>query len=37
MGLVARLFGRKKELTEEFYDELTENLIASDMGVFTAE
>ncbi len=37
MGLFARLFGRKKELTEEFYDELTENLIASDMGVFTAE
>ena len=37
MGLFARLFGRKKELTEDFYDELTENLIASDMGVFTAE
>ena len=37
MGLFARLFGRKKELTEEFYDELTEQLIASDMGVMLAE
>ena len=37
MGLFARLFGRQQDLPEALYDELTENLIASDMGVFTAE
>ena len=37
MGLFARLFGIKKELTDDFYEELTEQLIASDMGVILAE